>query len=89
MGDPPEWKKVLDLMMEEENILPEDARPDKRKRDEISRGRRKQRREDYIRTEKQEHSPTVSQRIKNSENLKARGFTEFTKITFPLHIYRN
>ena len=38
-------------------------KPDKRKRDEISRGRRKRRREDTIQTEKQEHSPTVSRRI--------------------------
>ena len=50
-------------MIEEGDILAEDPRPDKRKRDEISRGQRKQRREDDIRTEKREHSPTVSWRI--------------------------
>ena len=33
---PPKWNEVLDLMMEEGHILPEDTRPDKRKRDEIS-----------------------------------------------------
>ena len=38
---PMEWNKVSDLMMEEGDILPEDTRPNKRKRDEISQGRRK------------------------------------------------
>ena len=56
---PREWNEDPDLMMEEGDILPQDTRLDKRKRDEISRGRRKRRREDDIRTEKQEHSPTV------------------------------
>ena len=46
---PPEWNEVLDLTMEEGDILPEDTRPDKQKRDEISRGQRKRRREDDIR----------------------------------------
>ena len=40
---PPEWNKVLDLMMEEGDILPENMRPDKRRRDEISQGWRKRR----------------------------------------------
>ena len=43
---PLEWNKVPDLMMEEEDTLPEDMRPDKQKRDEISRGRRKWRKDD-------------------------------------------
>ena len=55
--------------MEEGDILPEYTRPDKRKRDKISRGRRKRSREDNIRTEKQEHSPTVSQRIQNPQGF--------------------
>ena len=33
---PPEWNNVQDLLMEEEDTLPEDTRPDKQKRDEIS-----------------------------------------------------
>ena len=49
---PPEWNKVLDLMMEEGDILPENMRPDKRRRDEISQGWRKRRKEDDIRAEK-------------------------------------
>ena len=60
---PPEWNEVPDLIMEDVDILPEDMRPDKRRRDEISRGRRKQRKEEDIRAEKREHSPTVSGRI--------------------------
>ena len=57
---PLEWNEVPDLMMEEGGILPEDKKPDKRKREEISQGRRKQRKEDNIRAEKREHSHTVS-----------------------------
>ena len=42
---PQEWNEVPDLMMEEEDILPEDTGSTKQWRDEISRGRRKQRKE--------------------------------------------
>ena len=66
---PPEWNEVPDLIMEEGGILPEDTRPDKRKRDEIAQGRRKGRREDDIQTEKQKHSSTVSRRIQNPEGF--------------------
>ena len=38
---PLEWNEVPDLIMEDGDILPEDMRPDKQRRDEISRGRRK------------------------------------------------
>ena len=55
--------------MEEGDILPEDMRPEKRKRDEISQGQRKQRNEDNILSEKREHSPTVSQWIQNPEGF--------------------
>ena len=57
---PPAWNKVLALMMETEDsrIISEAAT--KCKRDEVARGWRKQRREDYIRHEKHEHSPMVS-----------------------------
>ena len=63
-------------MIEEGDILPEDTRPDKPKRDEISRGRRKQRREDNIGTEKQEHSPRVSRRIQNTEGFYSKDWDE-------------
>ena len=39
---PPEWNEVPDLIMEDGDILPENMRPDKRRRDEISSGQRKQ-----------------------------------------------
>ena len=39
---PPEWKKVPDLIMEEEDLLPKDTGSNKRRRDEISQGRRKE-----------------------------------------------
>ena len=64
---PPEWNKVPDLMMEEEDVLPEATESNKQRRDEISRGSRKRRKEDDIRLEKQGHSPTVSWRIQNPE----------------------
>ena len=73
---PREWNRVPDLMMEEEDILPEDTRPDKWKRDEISRGRRKQRSEDNILTEKGEHSSTVSCRIQNPEGFYSEDWDE-------------
>ena len=43
--NPPEWNEVEDLILE-------DMRPEKKRRDEISQGRRKQRKEDNIRAEK-------------------------------------
>ena len=49
---PPEWNEVPDLMMEEENVLPKATGSTKRRRDEISRGQRKQRKEDNIQLEK-------------------------------------
>ena len=65
----PEWNEVPDLMMEEEDILPEAIGSTKWMRDEISRGLRKRRKEDDIRPEKREHSPTVSRRIQNPEGF--------------------
>ena len=73
---PPEWNKVPDLMMEEGDILPEDTRPDKRKRDEISQGWRKRRKEEDIRAEKREHSPAVSWRIQNPEGFYSKDWEE-------------
>ena len=60
---PPEWNEVKDLIMEEGDILSENMRLEKRMKDEISRGRRKWRKEDNIRAEKREHSPTVFRRM--------------------------
>ena len=66
---PLKWNAVPDLIMEDGDILPEDMRPGKRRTDEISPGRRKPRKEDNIRAEKREHSPTVSCRIQNPEGF--------------------
>ena len=66
---PLEWNEVPDLIMGNGDILPEDMRPDKRRRVEISQGWRKRRKEDNIRAEKQEYSPTVSWRIQNPEGF--------------------
>ena len=49
---PPEWNEVPDFMMEEEDVLPEATGSTKRRRDEISRGRREQRKEYNIWPEK-------------------------------------
>ena len=66
---PPEWNEVPDLMMEEEDVLPEATGSTKRRRDEISRGRRKRRKEDDIRQDEGRHSPTLCRRIQNPEGL--------------------
>ena len=42
---------------------------EKRRRDEVARGRRKQRKEDNICAEKQEHSPSTSKRMQNPEGF--------------------
>ena len=55
--------------MEDGDILPEDLRLDKQRRDEISQGQRKQRKEEDIRRKIREHSPTVSRRIQNPEGF--------------------
>ena len=47
-----EWNEVPDLIMEDGDILPEDMRPDKRRKDEISQGRRKRRKENDIQAKK-------------------------------------
>ena len=45
---PPGWNEVPDFILEDRDILPEDMRPEKRRRDEIAQGRRKRRKEDNI-----------------------------------------
>ena len=71
---PPEWNEVPDLMMEEEDVLPEATGSTKRRRDEISRGRRKRRKEDDIRLEKHGHLPTVYLRIQNPKGFYSEEF---------------
>ena len=55
---PPVWNEVQDLLMEDGDVISEDLRPEKLKRDEVARGRRKRRNEDDIRADKRVHSPT-------------------------------
>ena len=57
---PPVSNEVQDLIMDEENSLTMDMRPEKRKREEISRGWRKRRYEEDLRSHKCEHSLTES-----------------------------
>ena len=73
---PPEWNEVKDLLWEDGDIFPEGLRPEKRMRDEISRGRRKQRKEEDIRAEKQERSPTLSCRLRNPEGFYSKDWDE-------------
>ena len=47
--------------------MSENMRPEKSMRDEISRGRKKRRKEDDIRAGKREHSPTVSRKQEEDE----------------------
>ena len=56
--------------------MAENMRPEKRRRDEIAQGRRKQRKEDNIRAEKQEHSPTTSRRTRNPERFYSKDWNE-------------
>ena len=49
---PPGWKDVKDLIMEDGEIVEENTRPEKRRRDEVARGQRKRRKEDDIRAKK-------------------------------------
>ena len=66
---PPGWNNVEDLIMEDGEILEENTRLEKRRRDEVAQGWRKQRKEDDIRAEKQEHSPCTSKRTRNPEGF--------------------
>ena len=73
---PPEWNEVKDLILDDGDIWSENMRPEKRRRDEISRGWRKRRKEDDIRAGKQEHSPTVSRRMQNPEGFYSKDWDE-------------
>ena len=63
------WNEVKDLILDDGDILSENTRPEKRRRDEIAWGWRKQKKEDDIHAEKQEHSPTTSRRTENPEGF--------------------
>ena len=65
LNAPPVWNEVEDLMMDDGEILEENTRLEKRRREEISWGRRKQRKEDNNCVEKREHSPSILKRTRN------------------------
>ena len=73
---PAEWNGVPDLMMEEEDVLPEAIGSTKWRGDEVSRWQRKRRKKDDIRPEKRAHSPTVSHRIQNPERFYSKDWNE-------------
>ena len=60
LATPPGWNEVEDLILDDGDILAENMKPEKRRRDEIAQGRRKWREEDNIIAEKREHSSTTS-----------------------------
>ena len=66
---PPEWNKVPDLMMEDEDVRPATEGAAKRKIDEVAWRLRKHQKEDNIRPEKHTHLPTVSLRTQNLEGF--------------------
>ena len=65
----PGWNNVEDLIMEDGEILAENMKPKKRRRDEVARGRRKRRKEDDIQAEKREHSPSTLRRKRNPKGF--------------------
>ena len=66
---PPGWNDVEDLIMNDREILAENMKPEKRRSNEVARGRRKRRKEDDICAEKREHSPSTSKRTRNPEGF--------------------
>ena len=66
---PQGWNEVEDLIMEDEEIPAVNMQSEKRRRDEVARGRRKLRKEDDIRLEKREHSPSTQRRKQNPEGF--------------------
>ena len=66
---PPGWNDMQDLIMDGGDMISEDLRPEKRKREEISRGRRKHRHEEDLRGDKHEHSPTESRRVHHPQGF--------------------
>ena len=63
------WNEVEDLIMDDGEILAKNMKPEKRRIDEVARGRRKRRKEDKIRAEEREHSPAISRRMRNPEGF--------------------
>ena len=72
----PEWNEVPDMMMEDEDVVPEAEESTKQKRDEVAQGRRKRQKEDDIQPEKRGHSPTVSLRAQNPEGFYSEDWNE-------------
>ena len=58
-----------DLILDDGDMLPEDLQPEKRRMEEISRGRRKRRHEEDLRGDKREHSPTESRRVHHPQGF--------------------
>ena len=58
-----------DLILDDGDMLPEDLQPEKRRMEEISRGRRKRRHEEDLRGDKQEYSPTESRRVHHPQGF--------------------
>ena len=72
----PVWNKEQDIILDDVDILPGDLRPEKRKREEISRGRRKRRHEEDIRVDKREHSPRESRRVHHPKGFYSEEFNK-------------
>ena len=62
--------------MEDEEIPAVNMQSEKRRRDEVARGRRKLRKEDDIRLEKREHSPSTQRRKLDSEGFYSEDWDE-------------
>ena len=60
---PPAWNEEQDLVMEDVSSPSMNSKPEKRKREETDRGRRKRRYEEDLRGDKREHCPTESRRV--------------------------
>ena len=60
---------MQDLIIDGGDMISEDLRPEKRKREEISRGRRKCRHEEDIRVDKREYSLTVTCRVHHPQGF--------------------
>ena len=60
---PPAWNEVQDLVMEDVSSSNTNSKPEKQKREETARGRRKRRYKEDLRGDKREHSPTESCRV--------------------------
>ena len=73
---PTELNEVPDLMMEDKDVQPATEAAVKQKIDEVARWWRKWWKEDDIRPEKHEHSPTVSRRTQNPKGFYSEDWNE-------------